>query len=138
MMCDHEYTLFQGGMAAGCHDKCECSIPVYKCRFCDDLDYGDNAESRARIDACAIKRVAWQAEDDEDTRVLMACALGLVNFFYTTALGTEKCTIGDKDVSEVGKRLYLGSYIEIKLGSSLDGYNYTAFLTNRGRERLGQ
>lgn len=42
-----------GGTNAGCGDDCGCSVPVYSCARCQDSDYGDNAEARKIIAACA-------------------------------------------------------------------------------------
>lgn len=43
-----------GGRNAGCGDRdCSCSVPVYECRRCGVCDYGENAEARKVLDACA-------------------------------------------------------------------------------------
>lgn len=42
----HSWRLY-GGANAGCHETCQCSVPVYKCAKCGDCDYGDNDEARA-------------------------------------------------------------------------------------------
>jgi hypothetical protein len=42
-----------GGRNACCGDGCQCSIPVHVCPKCGDSDYGDNAEAREKIAACA-------------------------------------------------------------------------------------
>ena len=44
--------VFEGGANAGCDDECVCSVPVYGCSVCGDLDYGDNEDAREIIDGC--------------------------------------------------------------------------------------
>lgn len=47
---------FAGGANAGCSDFCACSVPVHICKRCGDSDYGDNAEAKEIIRACAERR----------------------------------------------------------------------------------
>jgi hypothetical protein len=47
----HDWQSY-GGCNAGCHDRCNCSVPVNLCTKCGDCDYGDNAEARAIRDEC--------------------------------------------------------------------------------------
>ncbi len=34
-----------GGANAGCHELCNCSVPVHNCEICGDCDYGDNKDA---------------------------------------------------------------------------------------------
>lgn len=44
-----------GGKNAGCGNDCVCSVPVHQCSRCGGCDYGDNAEARDTIAACAAR-----------------------------------------------------------------------------------
>lgn len=52
-----------GGANAGCCELCSCSVPVYVCAKCGDIDYGDNAEATEVREQCAEK-LALEGDDD--------------------------------------------------------------------------
>jgi len=51
----HQWVSY-GGRNASCSKDCHCSIPVHECARCGDCDYGDNAEAKAKIEACETAR----------------------------------------------------------------------------------
>lgn len=52
----HEWCSY-GGCNAGCHDECNCSVPVNVCAKCGECDYGDNDEAREVRRQCAERHV---------------------------------------------------------------------------------
>lgn len=45
------------GHQNGCHEpNCECSVPIYWCHRCHQKDYGDNAEARAIVRPCKLRK----------------------------------------------------------------------------------
>lgn len=44
-----------GGCNAGCHEDCDCSVPVHTCTRCGDCDYGKNDEAEQVRADCALR-----------------------------------------------------------------------------------
>jgi len=56
---EHEIRVHIGGKNAGCSlADCSCSVPVYRCRFCNDCDYGWNTEAEEIREECETARNA--------------------------------------------------------------------------------
>lgn len=51
MECNHDWKQ-TGGTNAGCSDECTCSVPVYRCSKCWDLDFGENPEADKIREKC--------------------------------------------------------------------------------------